>query len=112
MSTHKTFSWRNRKNIHLISSLIWSYDLRSGVCVPILFKQLHAKRYCQAFAKYTGHPVRFIICKVLYLGLFCPLRQSTVSIDSVADSEGPDQTAQMHSLISAFTVCKCSKTQI
>ena len=33
MSTHNIFSWKNKKNIYLTHSLIWSYDF----ALPILW---------------------------------------------------------------------------
>ena len=44
-----------------------------------------------------------------YLGLFSLLTNSIPMI-LLADSKGPDQTAQMGSLVWAFYVCICQKT--
>ena len=48
----------------------------------------------------------------VYPGISSQFMHSVLSIDSVSDSEGPDQTARKRRLIWAFTVRKCPKTRI
>ena len=52
----------------------------------------------------------FNACAKSYLGIFSPLKHSTISNES-ADIEGPDQTARMRRLIWAFAVRICPKTR-